>query len=73
MQRIRAPKPQPTTRPDHADGSVRPLMNIWKIVKNKLPFLGTRLRLRISSGAILISATPGNAGNALSAVPVASR
>ena len=40
-------------------------MNVWKIVKNRLPFLGTLPFLRMSSGAIRTSASSGNAENAL--------
>src|SRR5205809_4088344 len=40
-----------------------PLMNVWKIVKNRLAFFGTLPFLRMSSGLIRTSASSGNAAN----------
>ena len=40
-------------------------MKVWKMVKNTLPFFGTRPFLRISSGAIRTSASSSKAENAL--------
>jgi len=37
------------------------VMKVWKIVKNTLPFFGTRPFLRITSGSIRTSASSGNA------------
>jgi mRNA interferase HigB len=40
-------------------------MNVWKIVKNTLPFFGTLPFLRMSSGAMRTCASSGNAEKAL--------
>ena len=42
-----------------------PLMKVWKIVKNRLPFLGTRPFFWISSGSMRTRASSGNAEKAL--------
>src|SRR5208337_1047156 len=42
-----------------------PVMNVWKIVKKTLAFLGTRPFLRISSGSTRTSALSSNAANEL--------
>ena len=42
-----------------------PLMKVWKIVKNRLPFFGTLPFLRMSAGAIRTIASSGNAEKAL--------
>ena len=42
-----------------------PLMNVWKMVKNRLPFLGTLPFLLMASGAIRTIASSGKAENAL--------
>jgi hypothetical protein len=36
-----------------------PLMKVWKMVKNRLPFFGTLPFLRMSSGAMRTSASSG--------------
>src|SRR5690348_13345314 len=40
-------------------------MNVWQMVKNRLPFFGTRPFLRMSSGSIRTSASSAKAENAL--------
>ena len=40
-----------------------PLMKVWKIVKNRLPFFGTLPFLRMSSGSMRTSASSGKAEN----------
>src|SRR2546425_6769989 len=42
-----------------------PLINVWKMVKNRLPFFGTLPFLRMSSGAIRTMASSGKAEKAL--------
>ena len=37
-------------------------MKVWKMVKNRLPFFGTRPFLRMSSGSMRTSASSGNGG-----------
>jgi Holliday junction resolvase len=43
----------------------RPDMKVWKIVKNTLPFFGTRRRLVISSGLMRMNASSSKAANEL--------
>jgi hypothetical protein len=40
-------------------------MNVWKIVKNRLPFFGTLPFLRMSSGEMRTRASSGKAEKAL--------
>ena len=47
------------------DISVGPLMKVWKMVKNRLPFFGTLPFLRMSSGAMRTMASSGNEEKAL--------
>src|SRR5690606_23739166 len=42
-----------------------PLIKVWKMVKNKLPFFGTLHSLRMSGGSLRTSASSGKAENAL--------
>jgi hypothetical protein len=42
-----------------------PLIKVWKMVKNRLPFFGTRPFLLISAGFIRTMASSGNAENSL--------
>src|SRR5574343_1369709 len=56
--------------PKYGDGCPSlsgPDINVWKIVKKILPFLGTLPLLRISAGSIRTSASSGNAENELKA------
>jgi hypothetical protein len=40
-------------------------MNVWKMVKNRLPFFGTLPFFRMSPGSIRTNASSGNAETAL--------
>ena len=40
-------------------------MNVWKMVKNRLPFFGTLPFFLMSAGSIRTSASSGKAENAL--------
>jgi hypothetical protein len=42
-----------------------PLRKVWKMVKNRLPFFGTRPFFRTSPGSMRTSASSGNAEKAL--------